>query len=358
MQLGVAPSEDAEPYKSGLLTPEAAPALLAALNADKSKTTIIHILRWKDPDHSTVKFDKWYLYDPTPSKSSFYLETKLQIFQSTAIPGRKDLQFVYIHLNAVLASGTSEWKAPGSVLDPTPILAHPVNYTITVTKAQTQFIQDLQTLAQILKVYSPAAAAAATSCGYYSFTLFTSQWTTSTITIAASLDSTNKTKPAASPANAAGIPANAKSASNQLTSKTYNNERPSWVGLSAGVPITSFKDITYQQTSSTLTPTSITQQNAYVFIDGYFPPVLPTLTTFRYIPHPFFGLPIKGEVFRHAMIGGSIGAHWLEPFGGVVFDTQNNQVKSATNNKTSITYQAVFGLKVSVSALGKALKSK
>lgn len=58
------------------------------------------------------------------------------------------------------------------------------------------------------------------------------------------------------------------------------------------------------------------------------------------------------------MLGGGIGFHWLEPFGGVIFDTQNKQVTGPNLNKTHVTYQAVFGLKMSMSALATALKSK
>ena len=456
------PSDTSEPYQSGTLASGSAKDILGKLHADQSKPTIIHLLRWKDKEHSTVKFQQWYFYDPNPPRDSFYLQTSQQVFQRTAIPGYNDLQFVYIHLNAALNAGVSEWEqripvppqpvglsqsltggslsagstiyvkitavtgsgesipsseanialngacnsgsncsvtvpmptlctspangisgctvysstsqdaeqqqtalsacvnittdhctigAVGSGDNPptTPGLLHPVSYSVTVTKAQTQFIQDLKTALQILGLTVPGglAPAAAVNPGYYSVTTFRSQWTTSGITIAASLDSANKSQ---------GKSQN--SASNNLSSNTYTNEKPSWVGLSAGVQITSYKDVTFQSSSGTLVPTSITKQDVYFFLDGYLPPVLPSLTTFRYTPHPFFGVPIKGEVLRHTMLGVGIGMHWLEPFGGVVFDTQNNRVTSPNGSKTGITYRYVFGLKVSMSAVAKALKSK
>jgi len=461
-QLGT-PDDKAEPYHSGIIVPgTTAKALIESLGGDSSKPTIIHILRWKDKDHSTVSFQKWYFYDPTPPWGrGLYLQTKEQAFQRTATPGYKDFQFIYMHLNATLSDGDSEWaqripvppppvgitqsltggmlssgstvyvkitamtasgesvpsseasvtlnaecnagsacsvavpmpsmcRAPaggitgctvyssasseaeqqqsastacvnitadscvigvvgaGSSPPTTPTLLHPVNYTITVTKAQTQFIQDLKTALQILGLQVPGGLRpVAPSPGYFSTTTFQSEWTTSGITIAASLDSANKNQGK-----------NQNSATNSLSSNTYTNEKPSWVGLSAGVQITSYKDITYQSSSGTLVPSSITKQDVYFFLDGYLPPVVPSLASFRYIPQPFFGLPIKGEVLRHSMFGVGIGMHWLEPFGGVVFDTQNNEVKGTTTNKTGITYKYVFGLKLSMSAVGKALKSK
>jgi hypothetical protein len=425
-----------EPYKSGVLEPGGeAEDLLRTLGADTTKTTIINILRWKDAEHTTVLFQKWYLYNPAPSKTSFYLQSKEQIFQQTAIPGRKDIQFVYIHLNAVLDKGTNqgEWEAyppldpanldpphwpsayvvnvtsiavdstsqtaqivtatPGgftkdqaicfssaakcaqvsSITDPSTFvipstginscaascgtaisqyptaLKNPVSYSVTVTKQQTQFVQDLQTVLRIVGLQAGAGAGigpgvpAPPPPGYYSVASFQSRWDTSSITIVASL-------------NGASKGSSADTTSNQLASTTYQNEKPSWIGLSAGIPITSYKDVVFQSTSGTLVPNSITQQNAYIFLDGYLPPVLPSLVSFRYLPHPFFGVPLKGEVFRHTMLGVGIGFHWLEPFGGVIFDTQNKKTVTGTTTNTSLTYQAVFGLKISISALAKALK--
>lgn len=331
-----------EPYKSGVIDPGQAVGILKALGADTNKPTIIHLLRWKDSAHATVSFQKWYFYDPTPPKGSFYLQSKEQAFQRTAIPGYSAFQLVYIHLNSDLTAGTSEWEKQGTVAQPTPTLVHPISYTITVAKAQTQFLQDVQTALQILGL---KVAAATTSTGYFSVTTFQSQWTTSTITIAASLDPSDKTQGSAQ-----------NSAAGKLSSNTYTNEKPSWVGLSAGVQITSYKDITYQSSSGTLVPNSVTKSGVYFFLDGYFPPVLPSLSSFRYIPHPFFGLPIQGKVLRHSMLGVGLGLHWLEPFGGIIFDTQNNQVKGVNVNKTGITYQYVFGVKMSMSAVAKALK--
>ncbi len=435
-----APAEGTEPYKSGVLEAADAATLIGKLCLDQTdpttcskKTTIINILRWKDPSHSSVSFQKWYLYDPTPPKTSFYLQSKQQIFQQTAIPGRTDLQFIYIHLNADLTVGVSEWaaysppnpKVPtswpsqyslsvnsieldttnkmatvvtdkpngfvqaqqvcleftascvaistiqnastfqigaanakdctakcGNVIAQNPPLKNPVSYSITVSKQQTQFIQDLQTLLQIVGIEAAAGGARGVppSPGYFSITSFQSRWDTSSITIVASLNDSSK--------GTVASPGSIKSGttSNQLSSSSYQNQKPTWIGLSAGIPITTYKDVIYQSSSGTLVPTSITQQKAYIFLDGYVPPVLPSLVSFRYIPQPFVGLPLKGEVFRHTMLGAGIGLHWLEPFGGVIFDTQNNKTVIGTITKTNLTYQVVFGLKISISALAKALK--
>jgi hypothetical protein len=405
--------------------PKVAQDLLKNLGADTTKATIIHVLRWKDANHTSVSLEKWYFYDPKPPKGAFYLQTKLEAFQRTAIPGYQDLQFVFVHINSSLTGGIKEWSfLPSTAADATAAvsggsvttimltgggsgykdvppcmlsggggsgatctatlaggsissisvdsggtgytsapdvvlntLLHPVSYTITVTKAQTQFIQDLKTALQVLGVgnlSSLTLAAAPLSYGYFGISSFQSQWTTSSITVAASLNSSGSLKTQGTSQNAKGT-----GTSNSLSSNTYANEKPSYVGLSAGVQVTSYKDVTFQSSSGTLVPSSITKQNVYFFLDGYYPGVLPSLRSFRYIPHPFFGLPIKGEVLRHSMLGVGVGMHWLEPFGGVVFDTQNNQVKNGSiSTRTGISYRYVFGLKLSMTAVGKALASK
>jgi hypothetical protein len=412
--------------KTLVANPKTVRDLLGDLGANNSMATIIHVLRWKDTNHTSVSLEKWYFYDPSPPKGAFYLQTEQEIFQRTAIPGYQNLQFVFIHLNASLASGIKEWAlvpttaaratatvsanglvtaiavdnggsgykeappctltegggsgatctatvtagsvssltvdSPGSGYTSAPkvnlnTLLHPVSYTITVTKAETQFLQDLKTALQVLglgDLSTLTLGAAPVSYGYFGISTFQPQWTTSGITIAASLDSSNPPKNQGASQNGKGT-----GTSNSLSSNTYINEKPSFVGLSAGVQITSYKDVTFQSSSGALVPNSITKQDVYFFLDGYYPGVLPSLRSFRYIPHPFFGLPIKGEVLRHSMLGIGLGMHWLEPFGGVIFDTQNNQVKNGnTSTKTGITYQFVFGLKVSMTAVGKALAKK
>jgi hypothetical protein len=264
----------------------------------------------------------------------------------TSIPGRTNFQLIYFHLNFDLTKGTKEWEQENG--DQPITLLHPITYSVSVTKAQTQFIQDLQTVLQLTGV-TKAAANEAPAAGYYSVATFISHWTTSTITVSVSLDSGDKNQASKS-----------TDKSTQLVSQTFTNEKPTWVGLSGGVQITSYKDITYQSSSGTLVPSSVTSKNVYLFVDGYLPPVIPGLRTFRYIPHPTFGIPLKGKVLRHTMLGGAVGLKWLEPYGGVVFDTENAQVKGSTttSGSTNLTIQPVFGLKLSISAVAKAIKGK
>jgi hypothetical protein len=123
--------------------------------------------------------------------------------------------------------------------------------------------------------------------------------------------------------------------------------------LSFAVPVTSYKDVTYQSSSGTLAPSSITQQNVYVTFDAYFPAAQPGLAAFRWVPHPFAGLPIKGKVLQHTMAGVAFGLPWFEPFAGIVFDRQNSSLNGESQKTT---FKGIFGFKVSVSAVAKAIK--
>jgi len=310
-----------------------------------------------------MAFEKWYIYDPSPPLSSFYIPSSAE-FTGTSIPGRTTFQLVYFNLNHCLTvggdcttanTGDSEWAIQNGT-NPVQML-HPVSYSVTVAKAKTQFLQDLESILNITGLISTASVATP-AVGYYSIGNFSSQWTTSTITVNVSLDSGNKNQP--TPGDSSD-PTSKNTSSTQLASQVFTNERPSWVGLSGGVQIKGYKDVTYQSSSGTLVSSSVSSSNVYLFIDAYVPPVIPGLETFRWIPHPTFGMPIKGKVLRHTMLGGAVGLKWCEPYGGVVFDTENSQVKSSStsgNNSTSLTIQPVFGLKISISAVAKAIKGK
>jgi len=321
---------------------------------DSETVVIFHTLGWKDKDHTAANFDKWYVYDPHSHTYDLYVKSAQQLLEGTIIAGQRKFRLVYLHFNADLnPTGTDDesiTSCPEGYAPP--CLKHPVAYNVVVSKQQTQFIQDLHTVLGIVGVPVAAVHAAPPqaplSVGYWSYSDFTSQYTTSSIKITASLTAAQKT--------VVGRTADSGSqnaASNALATQTYANEKPSYVGLSFAVPVTSYKDVTYQSSTGTLVPSSITQQKVYVTFDVYLPPAQPGLAAFRWIPHPFVGLPIKGKVLQHTMAGLAVGLPWFEPFAGIVFDRQNAAVNN-TSQRT--TFKGIFGFKVSVSAVAKALK--
>ena len=369
-----------EPYNSGAINYKSTAAgeldvdaLFKALDIKRDddlklqRVTIIHVIRWKDADHTGVAFQKWYAYDPYLPNYYSYLKSRQSLFEGTNISGRKNYRFIYIHLNATFGPDRATTDpssgrvvvqdesiqspclvAPADADAPTSdCLKHPVSYTVAVSKQQTQFMQDLKTVLGLVIPGAGGGAAPPAVTGYWAMSEVTSQFDESTLTITPSLNSAQPTQ-----GNKAGS-SGQNTASSQLSPNTYANQKPSFVGLSFAVPVKSYKDITYNSSGGTLAPKSITQQNVYVNFDFYYPRAQPGLMAFRWIPHPFVGLPIKGKVLQHTMAGLAFGLTWFEPFGGVVFDREHGSI-DGTSQRT--TFQGVFGFKVSVTAVAKALK--
>ena len=410
-----------------------------------------------DDTRMSAAFQKWYVYDPGAHGPYLYAKTAQQLFEDTSIAGRTKFRLVYIHFNAdptKPGAGPAKSETVGK---------YPVTYTIGISKQQTQFEQDLKTLVGLVLPAGGGAEARVETTGvtgYWSYSEFESQYSTSTITVtptlnpqqdkasmqysdthtvrsadqivvsnkpgamAASFEEKFKGNPASVSVVISGCGAGdtcdaldtfttasdsvrapaiskvydhfkivptlngginptltvttmllstvpeggttgqtlnmsqpgasgANTASKQLSPNTYTNEKPSYIGLSFAVPVKSYKDVTYQSSSGMLAPSSITQQNVYATFDFYLPPAQPSLAAFRWFPHPFAGLPIKGKVLQHTMAGVAFGLPWFEPFAGVVFDRQNASVNGATQRTT---FKTIFGFKVSVSAVAKALK--
>lgn len=303
--------------------------------------TVIHVLRWNSSDHSSAMSQHWYVYDPTRLRNAFYFASPQSRFVGTVITGRTKFRFIYIHLAFDLKNSHAECFKGGAGGIPA-TLNYPVNYKVANTKAQTQFFKDVTSLMSILGLFTPAVGAQADDpeVGYYSTSIFTSQYKTSAI--AFSLGGTSSAK--------------AGSTATPLATQTYTNEGPSWIGLSFAVPLTSYKNINYSQTNGQITDTSINQQNIYAVVDVFLPPVEPAWTTFRYVPHPIFGMPIKKQPLRNMTAGLAMGWHWVEPFGSVVFNVQQRKDTSG-NLVNHLVFKGAWGINVSVSDVAKAIKS-
>ena len=333
----------------------------SALVVEQQTTTIIHLLRWKDKAHTTVLFEKWYLYDPKKSRTSFELQTASQVFQRATIPGTKHLQLVYIHINSDLSD-------PSEGIDTTDLnarkLTNPVSYSIAVTKQQTQLVKDFKSLTSLLGWTAGTALAASPTnlddaqsvYGYWSASTFDPQHSTSQIVITASLNTTDV--PSSSTVDPKTKKATSSSTTGQLSSKTYNSEKPSYIALGFAIPVTSYNEITYNSTSSTISPSTASKATVTVTGDLYLPPAQAGLMSFRYVPHLLFGLPIKGKVLQHTMLGAGIGLHWISPYAAVVFDTNYGATTGATPRPGHLVMKGSFGIEVSVSSAVTLLKGK
>jgi hypothetical protein len=95
--------------------------------------TFIHLVRWGQEDHSSVEFQRWYVYDPYDTGRSYDFTTDQQRFEETYVTGRQSFRLIYIHLNYdLLAQEESIGSDPnGTGFD---ILKVPVSYKIAIQK--------------------------------------------------------------------------------------------------------------------------------------------------------------------------------------------------------------------------------
>jgi hypothetical protein len=182
----------------------------------------------------------------------------------STLPGVKDFYLVFVHFYEDLGFSSTPDIRPSAGL---------FTYKVTITKAPSQFRQDLQTLAGILNFPFPKSAfayptppASQHSPGYFAYQEIQSQFDTSSIGV--SVTTSTKGKAATSVADRAQAP-------QKLTPNKFSNQPPSYIGLSFAMPVTSYKDVTYVPSSGTVGPTKVTRQNLYATLDFYYPAAVP-----------------------------------------------------------------------------------
>jgi hypothetical protein len=313
---------------------------------DCNRTTFYHIVKFEDADHEKIRSQQWYVHDTRQIQfGEFYTQSSQAQFEAAYVRGERNFQFIYVHL--LSTPGEPFRNAMGTLL-------HPVGYSITVTRRRPQFLTDAIALAGLVGLPVPGAAAAAVAdpvVGYFTVFQFESQFSRSDVTIAAKIGDEKKTPPD----GGKGVQTQA----NDSVKKAYVNEGPQWAGLSIAVPLTTYKDVEYNQTDNTLQAKTVKRENIYAVLNVYLPPVDVGQTRFRYLPHPLFGVPIKGQPLRHLMAGLAIGLNWVEPFAGVVFNRQQRPIApGSTTLEDHLVRKLVFGVNIPIGAAKAALAKK
>ena len=301
----------------------------AAPNAN-GEAVILDIVEWADNSHSGTAFHQWYVYDKD-ANNEFTWESQSDMLDRTCIPARQKLSLVYIYLQD---SSTDDYDKVKSA----------AAYTIKETKEKSQFVQDIITLLGLL---SPVGVPAALSgvnkiaalitdpetAGCSAYCNFEDSLTASTISIGATYGG----------------------GGGSATSPIFDDEPASIWGLSALVPVNSYKDVVLQNTSNNVSPKSVTRQTAYIALDVYMPPEQPQLTAIRWLPDLFIALPASGKVFEHPMAGSSFALKYknvsVDLFYGVVVDWEN---QSPTGQR-HVVKKGTAGLKISISQFKKAV---
>ena len=317
--------------------------------ADCNRTTFYHVLAFQNQNHDKTTYQHWYVHDIVKNPfGTFLTKTHQGLFQASFVRGEQDFQLIYIHF---LAKENEQFTNAKNQL------LHPIGYQITIAKRPPQLLTDAQALFQLVGWIGAGGAAAAALqttdpvIGYFTVFQFHSSYNRSNIIIAGKLqeDDSTPTKPGET----------ATTAANDAIKHAYTNEGTQLVGLSIAVPLNSYRDVDYNQTNNTLEATTIKRENIYAVANIYIPKVDIGQTLFRYLPHPLFGVPIKGQPLRHLMAGLAIGLNWAEPFAGIVFDRQQRPIAAgSTTLEDHLVRKLVVGINIPIATAKAALSPK
>ncbi len=128
------------------------------------------------------------------------------------------------------------------------------------------------------------------------------------------------------------------------------------------MPINTYKDVSYDQSSNSITAKTISRTNVWAFFNFGIPRDTKNMN-YQLIPTGLYGVPISGQPLKHHIFAASIGLNKVNFFVGVRLD-QKNFVHDYSKPLTSANeYQAwrthlVYGLNFPVSTIVSALTKK
>lgn len=107
-------------------------------------------------------------------------------------------------------------------------------------------------------------------------------------------------------------------------SKTYDNEGKYWWDVSIGVPLKEVKEVQFNSSDGTVTAKEVTRQNAYGFLNLFFPARDLKADSYLHFPHLLFGVPISKKPLDNPVVGLGYGIHKFslnfDMYAGVVFN--------------------------------------
>ncbi len=308
-------------------------------------TYILHVIKWADAAHQTSPVQHWYLYDANSTKDTFTYESGDEVLTRQSLAGRDN--FVLISFQISSAPDDTSKDEMSLFLDKA------TSYTIDIAKQKTQLAANIKTaLGLVWPAAGPKLAeAAGRPCFYAAYCVVT-------VPVSFSTNIVDDLNPFGTAKNAASIvitPANeAKSAKESLTTATYTDEAPSFLGASFAMPVTSYNELNVDQSTGTVTPKSVTRQSLYFTLDFYVPRVESSLMQLCYLPHLFVGVPFSGKPLKRPMGGVAISLKYFEVFYGAVYDMEN---KNAAGAKNAV-WKSVFGVKLPIGSTAKMLGAK
>jgi hypothetical protein len=154
---------------------------------------------------------------------------------------------------------------------------------------------------------------------------------------------------------------NGNPTTSELGKNTYQNEKKYWYDFSLALPLQSYNEFRYDQTSNQITAAKIDKKNVWAFLNLGVPRDTSHMEA-QYIPTFLYGIPITSQPLHHHIFGGAVGLNLVNVFFGVRLDRKPFDLdfsKPLTGNnveqkwRTHFTYGINFPVGTIVKALGK-----
>ena len=148
----------------------------------------------------------------------------------------------------------------------------------------------------------------------------------------------------------------------EIGKQTFLNEGLYWYDFSLALPVKTYNEFRYNQTSGGITVNKIEKVNVWALFNAGKPRDL-TKTHLQYIPTFVYGMPIAGQPLKHHMFGGAIGLNRANFFVGVrmdrkVFVTDFTRPLSGSNTFQLWRTHLTYGINFPVGTVVDALKQK
>jgi len=177
-------------------------------------------------------------------------------------------------------------------------------------------------------------------------------------------------KPDAAGGGGAGQAAGATSPKSvTLDAKTFDNEAKYHIDFSVGVPITKITDLSYVQTSNSVTAANVDKQKIFALFDYYPVAVDIKNTILPKFPYLLTGVSLSSQPLKKALFGVGWGPIYANFYAALLLNTQSapntwscgDKLPSSSAGMTLSNHSCPefnFGLNVAVGAITDALKNK
>jgi hypothetical protein len=144
----------------------------------------------------------------------------------------------------------------------------------------------------------------------------------------------------------------------ELNKKTFDDEGNYHFDFSAGIPIRGIKELKYDTTNNTATPTTTTAANAYGLFNYFFNPIDVKTDYTVWPPSIIGGIGLTGHPFDKPLLGLGFGYGKVSGFIGCVFNKVTTPGASPGETTSHREEKLVFGINVTARQLADLLKKK